>query len=567
MKSQIKQCQNCKQKFTIEPEDFIFYQKMKVPAPTFCPDCRRQRRISFFNLINLYIRTCDLCKKEKVSMYAPEIPYKIYCPHCWWSDNWDPLEYGRDYDFTRPFFKQFNELWHEVPLLGLSIDPPTTLSSPHTNHAGHLKNCYLIFHADNTEDSAYGIANFQNRSVFDCSLIRGSDFCYDCIHAYKDNHGVGLDHTNESLDCVFLKDSKNCQNCFASTNLRNKKYYIFNKAYTKKEYFKKIGKWDLGSYKTYQEIKKLAEKHWKKFPPKPCWDEFSTDITGNYVFESKNCKQCYEVTGAKDCKYLFMMGNPPIRDCYDISSWGGNQALSYECCVVGDNVSNVKFCQEAGLILHNVEYCKLSFSGSDHFGCVSVGKGKYCILNKLYAKSEYLSLVKRIKKQMDDLPYIDKKGRVYTYGEFFPIELSPFAYNETLAQKFFPLTSDEAVKQGYAWRKSKERHHKITIPYNKLPDHIKDVSEDILKQVIGCQSCQRGFRIIKMEFDFLRKMNLPLPRECPFCRINKKFDQWVKNLRMIKRTCSECNTAFETSYAEQDFKNILCKKCYLQATV
>ncbi|MEK0338466.1 MAG: hypothetical protein QQN41_13640, partial [Nitrosopumilus sp.] len=137
MKQEIKNCQNCSQEFRIEPEDFDFYQKIEVPAPTFCPDCRKQRRLSFFNLINLYMRTCDLCKREKVSMYAPEILYKIYCPHCWWSDNWDPLEYGRDYDFSRPFFKQFNELWHEVPLLGLSLDLSTTLSSPHTNHAGH----------------------------------------------------------------------------------------------------------------------------------------------------------------------------------------------------------------------------------------------------------------------------------------------------------------------------------------------------------------------------------------------------------------------------------------------
>ena len=44
-----KNCQNCKKDFIIEPEDFNFYQKMKVPPPTFCPLCRAQRRFAFRN--------------------------------------------------------------------------------------------------------------------------------------------------------------------------------------------------------------------------------------------------------------------------------------------------------------------------------------------------------------------------------------------------------------------------------------------------------------------------------------------------------------------------------------
>ena len=31
MNSETKTCQNCKQSFIIEPEDFEFYEKMKVP--------------------------------------------------------------------------------------------------------------------------------------------------------------------------------------------------------------------------------------------------------------------------------------------------------------------------------------------------------------------------------------------------------------------------------------------------------------------------------------------------------------------------------------------------------
>jgi len=99
MNSETRTCQNCHNPFTIEPEDFQFYEKIKVPPPTFCPSCRFQRRLSFLNVFSLYQRPCDLCKKDFVAMYAADSLYTVYCPKCWWSDGWDPYKYGRDYDF------------------------------------------------------------------------------------------------------------------------------------------------------------------------------------------------------------------------------------------------------------------------------------------------------------------------------------------------------------------------------------------------------------------------------------------------------------------------------------
>jgi hypothetical protein len=110
------------------------------------------------------------------------------------------------------------------------------------------------------------------------------------------------------------------------------------------------------------------------------------------------------------------------------------------------------------------------------------------------------------------------------------------------------------------WRKPDIKEYQITKRAEDLPDHIKEAKEEILKEIIGCEKCGRGFKIIKMEFDFLRQMNLPLPRQCPFCRINSKLDLWVKNLRVIKRTCSQCGAEFETNYPREEVNYILCKK-------
>ena len=72
MEAQTKSCQNCKKDFTIETEDFNFYEKMKVPPPTWCPECRMIRRFSFQNTWNLNWRNCDKCRNRMLSVYEHE---------------------------------------------------------------------------------------------------------------------------------------------------------------------------------------------------------------------------------------------------------------------------------------------------------------------------------------------------------------------------------------------------------------------------------------------------------------------------------------------------------------
>ena len=53
---------------------------------------------------------------------------------------------------------------------------------------------------------------------------------------------------------------------------------------------------------------------------------------------------------------------------------------------------------------------------------------------------------------MSDMPYVDQKGIVYKYGEFFPSEISPFCYNETIAQEYFPLSKEKILDSGKKYR-------------------------------------------------------------------------------------------------------------------
>ncbi len=333
----------------------------------------------------------------------------------------------------------------------------------------------------------------------------------------------------------------------------NKRYYIFNQPYTKDEYFKKIKEWDLGSHEGYETLKHAAHKHWKKYPPKPIWMDLSVNSTGNYTFESKNCKECYEVQSAQDSKYLNMMILGPVRDCYDVVGWGNDLELSYECAGVGEHASQMRFCCDGGINAYDAEYCKLVTGGGHYFGCVSVKKGEYVILNKKYSKREYETLKAKIVAQMKEAG---------EYGEFFPINISPHAYNETLAQSFFPLKKEEAEKKGYRWQEQEPQEYKITLRATELSDHISDATDLLLKQVIGCEKCGRGYRITPMELQFLRQMRLPLPHRYPFCRIDEKFQAWIKQMQLTDCTCNTCKKSFRTPYTSDEYPTILCKECW-----
>ena len=154
-----KNCVQCKAGFEIFPEDLAFYEKVSpvlagktypIPVPTFCPDCRQQRRLAFRNERHLYNRKCDFSGKQIVSIHPSDALYKVYAQDVWWSDQWDPLEYGRDFDFNRSFFEQFQDLLKVVPRL--SLINKNCENSDYSLFSSDLKNCYLIFSALKSED-------------------------------------------------------------------------------------------------------------------------------------------------------------------------------------------------------------------------------------------------------------------------------------------------------------------------------------------------------------------------------------------------------------------------------
>jgi len=564
MNRELKKCQNCHNDFTIEPEDFAFYEKVKVPPPTWCPECRMARRLSWRNERTLHHSKCAATGVNIITGFVPDLGYTVYERDYWWSDKWDPLSYGRDYDFSKPFFEQFSQLMHRVP--HPSVFNSRTINCDYVQHTGEYKDGYLVSASWTGENVAYASRCHWAKDCMDMFET------FDCTLSYEDVSCVKLYNTHFSFrsqncqDSWFLFDCKSCNNCFGCWNLRNKSYHIFNKPYSKEEYKKKIAEFDMGSYKNLSAAKEKFSDIKKQALHKFAMLINAPESTGDNVENAKNCKNCF-VFGkdVRDCKYC-MNGGFKASDIYDGYGVGDNSELLYEAFDSGVQGSRQLF---VGIVYgcNLATYCYNCTGVSNLFGCVGLRDKQYCILNKQYSKEEYEKIVAKIKEKMTS----DRE-----YGEFFPIKISPFGYNETIAQDYFPLTKEEILTKGYKWQEIPIPKHNPTIQTNNLPDHIKDVDDSILEEIIECYQCKRPYRIIKRELDFLKHLNIALPRMCFECRHQDRFHQ-VNFPRLFHRSCmckqshqhhtGQCPNEFETSYAPERPEIIYCEQCYQQEVV
>lgn len=540
-------CQECAALYFVSDREQAFLSEQQIPLRTTCFSCSQRQRLSFRNSSSLYNRKCDHSGEAIISIYAPEKPYTVYKSDYWFSDKWSALDNGQEIDFGRPFFPQLKELQLKTPRLALLNF--NAENSDYCNSTFGNKNCYLLFGGDHNQDCMFGSLSMHNEQILDCDVSNENTLCYmmsDCSNCYQCQFVFDSKHCR---DCFFVSDCSSCEDCMLCTNLQNAKYCFNNIQLTQEEFVEKKNKLLTGSYTTQQELlKKFLELRAER-KVKFAHIVSSENCDGDYLRGSKDCHNCYDTSDSLDLENIVYATK--ARDSFNASMLGDNTEITYEI-ISTSNCYNAKY-SFGVLNCQNVEYSDMVLDGHDLFGCVSLKRGAYCILNKAYSQNDFQLLRSKL------IAHMKQTGE---WGKFLPKDLSCFGYNETCAQEYYPMSKEAALKNGFSWYE-RNHHNSYQGPPVQLADKIEDVNDEVMRDILTCTSCQKNYRIVAQELKFYREQKIAIPRQCYQCRY--QFRQAQRNPRMLwDRECTGCHIVLKSTYAPERTEKILCEQCYLK---
>ncbi len=414
------------------------------------------------------------------------------------------------------FFNQVSQLFHDTP--SPNMRNKNAENSDYSDVVVYSKNAYLSNTVINwCENVIYSISIKDNSTnIIDsmmvwnnCSNIFTSK---NVINSYNVFYSKNI---HNSSDIWFSTNLIWCHNCIWCDSLENKTYHINNNAYTKDQFDEELKKLSKNQFiQNYTDVLK------KKTTNLLC--EQTNGISNIECENLDNWYYCYNV---KNGKNLFLHGSalgseyaydcytwwsPQVKNFYAVNaSWNGEY---YYCCVGNDWGSNMFY----SINCDNCSFC---------LGCIWLKNKSYCILNKQYTKEERYEKVDEIFSQME------QDG---TLGEFFPATMNPFYFNDTAAYLIDPTFTKEEVTA--KWYLRRDEPIKVDIPEGmdvvqttELDQYEwydnewnRTINADILKKVIQDEQ-GNVYRIIPMEYKFLVKHWLPLPRKHRLERMKENF--------------------------------------------
>ena len=313
MPNETRQCKQCQKDFVIETDDFSFYEKMSVPPPTWCPECRFVRRLLWRNERAYYKRACGLCKKSIVSLYPAEATFAVYCHECYNSDDWDRFQYALDYNPTRPFLEQYKELLLRAPRVAMYQYEST--KSEYANFIGHTNNAYLsVSVVDHSENIYYSKNITHSTNVFDCLDSLTCENCYENVGCTSNYACQFMVNSKNCVTSQYLFDCQNCTDCILSTNLRNKQYCIRNQQVSKEQYLafiENIANGIVSHAQLQSEFKSLVESAIHRYAN----NINAVGSIGDNLKNTKDCKYCFSISDGENLTYCHR--TPGLKESMD----------------------------------------------------------------------------------------------------------------------------------------------------------------------------------------------------------------------------------------------------------
>ncbi len=462
-------------------ENIIKEKRMHTPFRDFV------KEITSWTVLNLYKHKWKICRY----------------PDSWRVKNLDTKEsqnasnYFLDYDFSKWFFENFKDLFEKTPLQYM-LDFWNNENSDFADAAFWVKNAYLTFVAwfwiENVAYSAFCYLNSSN--IYNSFLIQANcNNIYFWAWIINSFNVFYSKYVNDSSNIWFSTNLIWCQECIFCNWLQNGKYFFQNKQYEKEEYLE-IKKQLLGKKEEFLNNYKFISKN------EPI-NYLSENVNWKYNIKCHNVENWYWINNTSNSRNVIITWWDGIYNFYDSFdawlnssdfywvNWAWSGAKNIYLSTQIDQSSNIYY----SYFLKNCSFC---------IWCIWLKNKSYCIFNKQYSKEEWYELADKIFAQMDS---------DWILWEFFPWSLNPFYFNDTMAYLIDDtFTKEEVEKEGYLWR-----NEEIKVDLSEWVEvvNVKDLDivnfdESILKKVI-VDNNWNYYKIIKMEYDFLKKHNLPLP--------------------------------------------------------
>lgn len=548
MDNQTKTCKKCQNNFELDQDDFSFYEKMKVPVPEICPLCRQQWRTLFRNFKTLYKRPSSKSGEMIITMYNPDVPFPVWDIAEWWADDWEAMDYGIELDLSKRFTDQMKELSDKVPRF--SLMNTKSENCEYSNMTLRSKNCYLVFGCVEDENCDYGHIVWYSKDSVDNLYLNKSEFCYECVDCLDSNRLLYSQECEACVDSVGLYDCRGCTNCIGCVGLRQQSYHIFNEKVSKEDYNEFLKKYPLSEESTILYILGKREELKKKIPARVVYGSHNEDVLGDHIYHSHNVKYSFDVKKGENSRYCYTSGN--LSESYDVS-FNPNISYGYQTLASTGSANLI-----GTHLVHDSNYVYYSDSCNNSsylFGCFGLRNKKYCILNKQYTEEEYKELFPKIIENME------KHG---DWGNFFPVSMCPFGYNESIASEYMPLKKEEAIALGFTWRYDiPKTMGQENCSYNDLPKDPELYNDELLSKILKCSLCDKNYKLIPREITFYKRMKIAIPHKCFNCRHQARMN--MRNPRILNEiTCASCGVKTLTTYPKEkhNLYKIYCEECY-----
>ena len=315
------------------------------------------------------------------------------------------------------YLQEFEKLKLETPRCCLVA--PSNENSEFINYCGYCKDCYLIYASDYNEDCMHCYFIYHCNDCAECSYCHKCEMCFQCVDCegcYDCNY---CQDCKSCMNCEYSYDCIGCNNCFGCVNLRRKEFYIFNKRYSKEDYVKKI-----------EELKKKSPENLqakideiRATCPRVYSHQIDNEqVSGDYIYNSKNAYLCYDVKKMQDAHY--MNNCLDCADSMDCSNIYHKNELCY-MCTAATYLYNCNFCYSC-FECQDLEYCEQCYNSHDLFLCTNQKHSEYMILNKKYSKEDYFKEKERILNEMKQ------------NGEYGRLLNPTYPYEDSLSETFWP---------------------------------------------------------------------------------------------------------------------------------